>query len=74
MIAIIAIAAYFVSVITLLCYVKYLDSRVTKLQFELFEYARQEYVSHRFTSVWSQIVRTQDDVKKLQAKRGGKKK
>ena len=74
MIASIAVAAYFVSVIVMVGYIRHLCNRIDNLQCELFEYARHEYVMHRFTSVWSQVIRTQDDVKKLQAKRGGKKK
>lgn len=74
MIVILAFVSCGLTVLVLMGYVRHLDKRIDNLQCELFEYARHEYVMHRFTSVWSQIVRTQDDVKKLQAKRGGKKK
>jgi len=72
MITIIAFASCGISCLAMLCYLRYQDKRIDKLQFDLWRCPTRDYVMNRFTNVWSEIHHTQDAVEKLKAKRGAK--
>ena len=59
-------------VAVLLFYVCHLEQRIRNLQLELFKYASHDYVVQRFSNVWSEVHRTQDEVDRLKTKKWGK--